>query len=106
MRDKHHYLLLFTLILLFALPIASAKASTGLPGYSFSAVPDSVITKKPAGKNGDEGKPEIKEVPKSKRQAKPAALGPKIKVKPPVKVKPNIIKRPPGIIKKSLRILG
>ena len=58
--------------------------------------------KKQKGKKGDTQKPEIKEVPKSKRQLKPAAVKTKIKV-PVKRVKP-VIKKPVRLIRKNLGI--
>ncbi|HXI01351.1 MAG TPA: hypothetical protein VNI52_13870 [Sphingobacteriaceae bacterium] len=57
--------------------------------------------KQPAAKPSD--KPEIKEVPKSKRQLKPSRVDEKIRIKPPIKIKPDIIKRPIGQIKGILK---
>ncbi len=59
------------------------------------------VEKKREDKKEDPKKPEIKEVPKSRRQVKPVAVGAKIKIKTPVKIKP-IIKRPIGLIRKTL----
>jgi len=71
---------------------------------------DSVIRKQPVkneeknkkGKKGDLKKPDIKEVPKSKRQLKPAAV--KTKVKTPVKRVKPVIKKPVRLIRKNIGI--
>lgn len=98
------------LIALFAalLPLAAmaGKGSAHLRSYDTEFTLDSV-PKKPAAKpeKKPSDKPEIKEVPKARRQIKPAAVGDRIKINPPVRVKPNI-KKPVGNIKRGLGKLG
>lgn len=94
--------------------MASAKIPFNIHRFS-PASPDDIsidsVNKKQPGKKdekkqkdqkGDLKKPEIKEVPKSKRQLKPAAVKTKIKI-PVKRVKP-VIKRPVRLIRKNLGI--
>ncbi|MEO8793932.1 MAG: hypothetical protein ABI390_00625 [Daejeonella sp.] len=77
-----------------------ASLSSFAPADSTQKKPKDVENKKDD-KKDDIKKPEIKQVPKSRRQVKPIAVGAKIKIKTPVKIKP-IIKRPIGLIRKTL----
>ena len=106
-------------MLAFTFPcLAVAKTSATLisdiPETNESII-DSVIRKQPVkpedrkqdeknkdGKKVDVKKPDIKEVPKAKRQLKPAALKGKVKI-PVKRVKP-VIKRPLGLVKRNLGI--
>ncbi len=80
----------------------------GLIGPAFTSFADSTIKKQPVkadDKNQKGKKPDIKEVPKSKPQVKPAAVKTRIKIKTPVKkpvIKRPVIKRPTGLIKRNL----
>lgn len=105
MRALPFYRFLFIISLILLLPFTAAQAADDLPIPSPVAVTDSVPARKPAAKPEEANQPDIKEVPKSKKQAKPLPVGEniKIKVKPPVRIKP-MIKRP-GIIKKTLGII-
>ena len=93
------------------LPVAaSAKITVStisdLPELRMMAITDTTSKKqkvKPDDKKEDGKKAEVKEVPKSKRQIKPVAVGTRIKIKTPVKLRP-IIKRPVGLIRKNLGI--
>lgn len=77
-----------------------------LPDLRMLAVADTSIRKEPVkqGKTKEGEKPEIKEVPKSKRQLKPAAVKTLIKIKTPIKRIKPIIKRPLGLIKRTLGV--
>ena len=95
--------------------MASANILVGrhrfVSGSTVEISMDSLIRKQQPGKNddkkqkgqkGDLKKPDIKQVPKSKRQLKPAAVKTKIKI-PVKRVKP-VIKRPVRLIRKNLGI--
>ena len=97
------------LIGLFAVSLSvTAKASHPIAKRGISDIVftlDTVPSKKPAAdtrKEPEKKKPEIKEVPKSRRQIKPKAVGERIKGKPPVRVKPKIIKKPVKNIKRAI----
>lgn len=102
---------LFFACLVILLPAAAtakqwANTISDLPDLRMMASTDSTSKKQrgnPDDKKEDVKKTEIKEVPKSKRQLKPVAVGTKIKIKIPVKIRP-IIKRPAGLIRKTLGI--
>lgn len=114
MNNRRLYILL--LITLAGILPVGASAKTPFRNLSvISASPveisiDSVIKKQPLkkdgkkqkGQEGDKKKPEIKEVPKSKRQLKPAAV--KTKIKTPVKRAKPKINRPVKLIRKNLGI--
>ena len=76
----------------------------------FLQVADSTIQQQPAkpaseDKDPKGTKPDIKSVPKSKPQVKPAAVKTRIKIKNPIKkpaIKRPSIKRPAGSIKRNL----
>ncbi len=84
------------------------------PDLRVEIAPDTV-PKKTSGKAGSKpaedkkprdkvvAKPEIKKVPKSKPQVKPVAVKPRIKIKTPVKKIKPIIRKPVGLIRKSMR---
>ena len=66
--------------------------------------PDSVPkVKKPSEKQQDGKKPEIKEVPKSRRQLKPGTVKDRIKTKPVKVPKPKVIKKAVGRTLKLIR---
>ena len=94
------------LIILFPF-VSSAKqefAVYAMPDLPVLTMSDSTSRKqpgKPDDKKEDVKRPDIKEVPKSKRHLKPAAVKARIKIKTPVKIRPNI-KRPMGLIRKAL----
>lgn len=106
---------LYIFLLITLAGILPVGASVKIPFSSYrviSASPveisiDSVIKKQPVkkdgnkqkGQKGDAKKTEIKEVPKSKRQLKPAAV--KTKIKTPVKRVKPVIKRPVKLIRKN-----
>ena len=108
-----------TAILALSFPcLALAKTPGALSadiGVANEGIIDSVVRKQPVkpedrkqdeknkdGKKVDVKKPDIKEVPKAKRQLKPAALKGKVKI-PVKRVKP-VIKRPVGLIRRNLGI--
>ncbi|WP_026897356.1 hypothetical protein [Daejeonella oryzae] len=99
--------LFYICLIILASSSAFAKKIISVPAKTiFTLSADSTIKKQPAStdKKKEEvkdeiKKPEIKEVPKSRRQLKPIAVKPKIKT--PVKIRP-VIKRPAGLIRKTL----
>ena len=114
MKNCLRYILLFLLPMAFILlaPQAQAGLVAGtkfLPLPEVNAMPDSAGQKKPVvqdekadKKKKADQKPDIKEVPKSKRQLKPAAVKTKVKIKTPVKKIKPVIKKPVKLVRKTL----
>lgn len=116
---KLFFCFLFTAILAVTFPRPVLAKTSGI---SIADIPvtnesiiDSNIRKQPVkaddrkpdernkdGRKVDLSKPDIKVIPKAKRQLKPAALNGRIKI-PVKRVKP-IIKRPVGLVRKHLGI--
>lgn len=110
---------LFTAILALTFPCLALAKTPGTLSSDIAVANESIIDsnvrkqpvkgddlkqdeKNKGGKKGDVKKPDIKEVPKAKRQLKPAALKGKVKI-PVKRVKP-VIKRPVGLIRRNLGI--
>jgi hypothetical protein len=83
----------------------------GPPFATTANIPGAVITvevpgqdeKQDTKKKGDQ-KPDVKEVPKSRRQAKPAAVKTKVRIKTPVKKIKPVIKKPLKLVHTNLGI--
>ena len=120
MKNYSSYLFLFLLplALLMVAPevFAGTKAGATLRHSDKTAtITDALLQDPPAksDKKQDEGQakkkraskePDIKEVPKSKRQVKPVPVKGKVKIKTPVKKIKPVIKKPVKPIRKKLGI--
>ena len=94
--------------MLFAKPLdkVAARSLSSTAIWEIALVDSVPVSKKP-GDKGDKKKdnkqPEVKEVPKSRRQIKPSVVKPGVKVKPVRIPKPKVIKRTIGSLSRHLR---
>ncbi|NEU09202.1 hypothetical protein GZH53_12820 [Flavihumibacter sp. R14] len=114
MKNKLFYCLLFLFATAFIGAPLQADAEIALQKdvpllAAAVSMPRSVVTnhsfdqddKQDKTKKGNQ-KPDVKEVPKSRRQPKPAAVKSKVKIKTPVKKIKPVIKKPLRLVHKNL----
>lgn len=117
MANSFSYRVIYTGLLFIAFPALlfankpEKRNNNGLSINSLkvevSVLQDTIPSKKPAEKKPEENrpdiKPDIKEVPKSRRQLKPGVVTDRIKVRPVKIPRPKIIKRTIGPVLRLLR---